>query len=346
MSNIAKFNVKLIDTPEVIENTAQTKAVDLNKGIEIDSEALFTCSDKQKAFRIDSDCDIIENTLKQATEVKIMKENMGKSFAHVDFIEDTELIETNKENIPNNQSVDVIPNTELDSSFVLTPSIQSNIPPSRSKVTKRSKKPPSKFSMNPLEKATTSKFSPLTVVQTKTPPQKQRRARAPKQETLTKYMSPKSSSVLTNPSSLPADTKPVVACTRMSKDHLVAILVLARKNLIEFSEVHSPNVTHLVVDVDEDNCVKECTIKYLLSVARGIWVVNFKWIEESLKSNCVADEDRFEASDSFGTIGPKLSRLRTDYLLRSFKICILPPITTGTTNELQVCCFDGYVRYD
>lgn len=322
------FAKKSIAMPETIDDTEQTNAVDLNKTIETNSELLTTYCDKQNSFHINSDCIIIEDTENQAITSKTLKED---SLTCVDFIEDTELTEYNKENIPKVQNVDVIPDTELNSSkekFALTPAI------TQSKLSlKRINKNTFRILMNPLEEAATSKFCPLTVLQRKTSSQKER--------TPTKHLSPKSSSVVTVASSNLRDTKPVVASTRLHKHEVVAILILAsRKNLIKYCEVFSPDVTHLVVDVDENNCLKDITIKFLLAAARGIWVVNFKWIAEMLKLNYVVDAEKFEACDAFGTNGPRSSRLRTDYLFDGFKFCVNPPFSAGTVDEFQVrSCF-------
>lgn len=71
---------------------------------------------------------------------------------------------------------------------------------------------------------------------------------------------------------------------------MAAVSTLANKKLAVFTGSFGPNVTHVVVNVNEKNCVKDHTIKYVCGVAAGIWVVSFKWVQECLAQNRIVPE--------------------------------------------------------
>lgn len=134
-----------------------------------------------------------------------------------------------------------------------------------------------------------SRMSPLTVV-IKTPvePKKPPVPVPKQQQSILNYlrMSQETKALTAEFSS----KKPCITCSRLSKNEVIAISSLTNKKLAVYSNNFGPNVTHVVVAVNEQNCVKNHTIKFVCAVAAGIWVVNFQWVQECLKRNCIVDE--------------------------------------------------------
>lgn len=62
------------------------------------------------------------------------------------------------------------------------------------------------------------------------------------------------------------------------------------KQLITTSKVFTQDVTHLIVPVDENGQIQSYTAKYLLAVAAGIWVIQWKWVVDCLKMNAIVSE--------------------------------------------------------
>lgn len=85
-------------------------------------------------------------------------------------------------------------------------------------------------------------------------------------------------------------TKPCIACTRLSKDQIMSISQMTNKKLATYSATFDSSVTHMIVSVDEHNCIKDYTIKSVAAIAAGIWVLRFQWIQDCLTTNSVVRE--------------------------------------------------------
>lgn len=83
---------------------------------------------------------------------------------------------------------------------------------------------------------------------------------------------------------------PVVSATRLTKDEMTKIAVLQNKGLITYASTFSDKITHMIVKTTEENHLQDHTIKYVLSVAAGIWILNINWLEACLKQNFIVDE--------------------------------------------------------
>lgn len=144
--------------------------------------------------------------------------------------------------------------------------------------------------LNVLEIAKSSKFSPLTIVAKPLPVIERKPAlNLSKQQSILNYVMPTSQEANNRPST-PVNKKPCIACSRLSKDQVIAISSLTNKKLATYSNTFGTNVTHVVVAVNEKNCVKDHTIKFVCAVAAGIWVVSFRWIQECLVQNRLVAE--------------------------------------------------------
>jgi hypothetical protein len=73
------------------------------------------------------------------------------------------------------------------------------------------------------------------------------------------------------------------------------------------SEV-TPQVTHLVVMPGEDGLASR-TLKYLMALAKGAWVVSVQWVLDSLSNGkYVNEEDYLIKGDKTAVGGPYLAK--------------------------------------
>lgn len=98
----------------------------------------------------------------------------------------------------------------------------------------------------------------------------------------------------------------------------------------------SPSVSHVIVQVDEDNCAQR-TLKFLFGVASGKWIVSVDWVHNSIREGKPIDEEPFEALDMDGEQGPRRSRLRSqsNRLFQAFEFCCQEPFTDVTLDQLR-----------
>lgn len=122
-------------------------------------------------------------------------------------------------------------------------------------------------------KSRIEKFSPLPVFSQKSP-----------------STSKSFNSNTSNFSEKPKNYKPVVSCTRLILQQMALIENLHNKDLLTFTNTFTENMTHMIVATTNDNCLKDHTTKYVLAVAKRIWVVNIDWIKKCIENNCIVDE--------------------------------------------------------
>lgn len=147
---------------------------------------------------------------------------------------------------------------------------------------------------NIFEAAKKVKSSPLTVV--RNPSHKIERREhsfARQQQSILSYVKPASQESRKNVQDVTSG-KPCVTCSRLGRDHMIAVSALANKKLVNYTATFGPDVTHVVVAVNEKNCVKDHTIKYVFAVAAGIWVVSLEWVQACLAQNRIVPEVRLE----------------------------------------------------
>lgn len=104
----------------------------------------------------------------------------------------------------------------------------------------------------------------------------------------------------------------------------------------EVVPTYTPAVTHVIVQVDTENCAQR-TLKFLYGVAAGKWIVGIDWVHSSMRENCIVDEELFEALDMEGESGPCRSRTRSrsSKLFQSFEFCCQEPFTDVTAVQLR-----------
>ncbi|XP_010482968.1 PREDICTED: BRCA1-associated RING domain protein 1-like isoform X2 [Camelina sativa] len=109
----------------------------------------------------------------------------------------------------------------------------------------------------------------------------------------------------------PAITKDLVLCgSALSKSDKNLMESLAVKFNATISRYWNPNVTHVIASTDEKGACTR-TLKVLMGILNGKWIVNADWIQASLEASQPVDEETFEIHiDSQGCQdGPKSARL-------------------------------------
>ncbi|XP_023645370.1 BRCA1-associated RING domain protein 1 [Capsella rubella] len=109
----------------------------------------------------------------------------------------------------------------------------------------------------------------------------------------------------------PAITKDLVLCgSALSKSDKILMESLAVKFNATISRYWNPTVTHVIASTDEKGaCIR--TLKVLMGILNGKWIINADWMKTSLEASLPVDEEPFEIHiDTQGCQdGPKAARL-------------------------------------
>lgn len=85
-------------------------------------------------------------------------------------------------------------------------------------------------------------------------------------------------------------------------------------------EHHFTNeITHIVVSMDENGVVKQRTMKYMLGVAYGLWIVSTNWVQDCLKKQEIVWEDPYEIKTNSKASIPQASRRCREIILNSVR---------------------------
>ena len=97
----------------------------------------------------------------------------------------------------------------------------------------------------------------------------------------------------------------------------------ARRIGAEVSLTYTCAVTHIIVQLDEENCAQR-TLKFLYGVASGKWIVGVDWVHRCIRENRLIDEEPFEALDMDGEDGPRRARQTSqeDQVVCRFRILL------------------------
>jgi len=100
-------------------------------------------------------------------------------------------------------------------------------------------------------------------------------------------------------------------------------LKISSRNLASDRKKSSTNVTHLVVNVNPENCADR-TLKYLQAITKRCWIVSHTWVKECLSQNALLYPDLYEVLDTNNKPGPNRSRLsdKTSKLFQGYEICL------------------------
>ncbi|ESQ36529.1 hypothetical protein EUTSA_v10006912mg [Eutrema salsugineum] len=110
----------------------------------------------------------------------------------------------------------------------------------------------------------------------------------------------------------PAITKDLVLCgSALSQSDKRLMETLAAKLNATISRYWNPSVTHVIASTDEKGACTR-TLKVLMGILNGKWIINAGWIKASLEASQPVDEEPFEIHiDTQGCHdGPKTARLR------------------------------------
>lgn len=122
---------------------------------------------------------------------------------------------------------------------------------------------------------------------------------------------------VSNPESSPRTKSPAVciATSCLIKDQIKTVKELVNNMGWKFTDQYSPNLTHLVVKVDENN-ISQRTVKYVQALANGKWIISYSWIAECANKNRHVKEEDYEVLDFSGGMGPRISRTSTTKLFK------------------------------
>ena len=97
----------------------------------------------------------------------------------------------------------------------------------------------------------------------------------------------------------------------------------ARRIGAEISLTCTCAVTHIIVQLDEENCAQR-TRKILYGVASDKWIVAVDWVHQCIRENRLIDEQPFEALDMDGKDGPPRARQTSqeDQVVCRFRILL------------------------
>ncbi|CAN7097093.1 unnamed protein product [Brassica rapa subsp. narinosa] len=110
----------------------------------------------------------------------------------------------------------------------------------------------------------------------------------------------------------PAMTKDLVLCgSALSQDDKRVMEKLAAKLNATISRYWNPSVTHVIASTNEKGACTR-TLKVLMGILNGKWIINADWMKASLEASQPVDEEQYEIHiDTQGCQdGPKTARLR------------------------------------
>lgn len=124
--------------------------------------------------------------------------------------------------------------------------------------------------------------------------------------------------------------------TTIQRSQVKVVEDWARSIGAEVLSTYTPAVTHVIVQLDEENCAQR-TLKFLFGVASGKWIVGVDWVHQSIRDTRIIDEESFEALDMDGEDGPRRARQRGQItkLFASFEFCCQEPFTDVTVDQLR-----------
>ncbi|KAI3722343.1 hypothetical protein L2E82_33379 [Cichorium intybus] len=97
----------------------------------------------------------------------------------------------------------------------------------------------------------------------------------------------------------------------LSPDEKSTLIEFARSNGSIVSRYWRPNVTHVIASIDSNGACTR-TLKVLMAILNGKWIVTVKWVKACVEAGCLVNEEPYEVHlDTHGCSGgPKAGRLR------------------------------------
>ncbi|XP_055820143.1 protein BREAST CANCER SUSCEPTIBILITY 1 homolog [Solanum dulcamara] len=103
----------------------------------------------------------------------------------------------------------------------------------------------------------------------------------------------------------------VLCCSALTDDEKGLVSTLKRLSGVTVVKSWDLSVTHVIASTDEKGACRR-TLKYLMGVLAGKWIMSIDWIIASLEATEFIDEQQYEIKiDTHGIVdGPKLGRLK------------------------------------
>ncbi|KAI5447564.1 protein BREAST CANCER SUSCEPTIBILITY 1 homolog [Lathyrus oleraceus] len=105
--------------------------------------------------------------------------------------------------------------------------------------------------------------------------------------------------------------KIVLCCSALSLQERDVVSEFERVSKVTISKTWDSNVTHVIASTDENGACRR-TLKVLLGILEGKWILSIEWIKSCIKEAGPVDEDPYEVKVDIHGIkdGPCLGRLR------------------------------------
>nr|KYP45159.1 Protein BREAST CANCER SUSCEPTIBILITY 1 isogeny [Cajanus cajan] len=105
--------------------------------------------------------------------------------------------------------------------------------------------------------------------------------------------------------------KIVLCCSALSVQERKVVSEFERVSKVTVLKDWDSSVTHVIASTDENGACKR-TLKVLLGILEGKWILNIEWIKACLKEKDPVDEEWYEINADIHGIrdGPRLGRLR------------------------------------
>ncbi|EXB51997.1 Protein BREAST CANCER SUSCEPTIBILITY 1-like protein [Morus notabilis] len=105
--------------------------------------------------------------------------------------------------------------------------------------------------------------------------------------------------------------KLVLCCSALTNSEQEIVSEFERISGVTVSKKWESNVTHVIASTDESGACKR-TLKVLMGILDGKWILSMKWINACMEATKLVDEECFEITvDTHGIRdGPRLGRLR------------------------------------
>ncbi|KAG0477160.1 hypothetical protein HPP92_014001 [Vanilla planifolia] len=103
----------------------------------------------------------------------------------------------------------------------------------------------------------------------------------------------------------------VLCSSALSDDEKAILYEFARLTGISISKTWSSVVTHVITSIDENGACRR-TLKFLMGILEGKWILSIEWIKECMKFMKPVEEEKYEIGvDVHGICnGPRLGRMR------------------------------------
>ncbi|GMN49028.1 hypothetical protein TIFTF001_018180 [Ficus carica] len=107
------------------------------------------------------------------------------------------------------------------------------------------------------------------------------------------------------------ESKLVFCGSALSTEEKVLLVKYAKTSGATVSKLWNPNVTHVIAATDDKGACTR-TLKFLMAILNGRWIVKVDWIKECIEAKCHVNEEPYEVSlDNYGCCdGPRTGRLR------------------------------------